>query len=284
MLKAQVENDTSRRQEKAPLVSIVTICLNSVSAIRYAIESVLGQQYPNVEYIVIDGGSSDGTLSIVNEYRDRITMIISERDDGIADAFNKGLRIASGELIGFLNADDVYLQGSLSNFVDRYIRSGRTVDLLYGDAICVQKGHPMYIVQALPLAEANILTPFICHQSILAKRSLFDAVGGFNKKYRYGMDYDWVLRSLKSGAHFEGFKGEPVVNYSTEGFSANNSLKALLEFRQIALANGLGRYRVNSFYTWKVAKALVQQLLYTIGLRRLIFALKARYKSIYRPV
>jgi glycosyltransferase involved in cell wall biosynthesis len=90
-------------------VSIITVCFNSEKTIRDTIESVLSQDYPNIEYIVIDGKSSDRTMSIIQEYGDRIAIAISEPDKGIYDAMNKGIHLASGEIIGMLNSDDIYM-------------------------------------------------------------------------------------------------------------------------------------------------------------------------------
>ena len=102
-----------------PKISIVTACLNSESTIEKTIKSVLGQSYDNIEYIIIDGGSTDGTLDIINKYKDKLSYIVSEKDNGIYDAFNKGLKIFKGELIGFVNSDD-YLLPDAMNILCKY--------------------------------------------------------------------------------------------------------------------------------------------------------------------
>jgi glycosyltransferase involved in cell wall biosynthesis len=96
-------------------VSIITVCFNSAVTIRDTIESVLSQDYKNIEYIIIDGGSVDGTMEIVRTYGDKLSKVISEPDQGIYDAMNKGINLASGEVIGFLNADDVYSHEKVLN-------------------------------------------------------------------------------------------------------------------------------------------------------------------------
>ena len=97
-----------------PKISIVTITFNSESTVEDTIKSVVSQDYPNLEYIIIDGGSKDGTLEIVDRYRDRIAKVVSEPDKGISDAFNKGIRNATGDIIGIINSDDILLPGALS--------------------------------------------------------------------------------------------------------------------------------------------------------------------------
>ena len=94
--------------EEAMKVSIITVCYNSAKTIEHTIKSVAGQDYGNIEYIIIDGGSTDGTLDIIDRYKDKISVLVSEPDEGIYDAMNKGISIASGELIGMINSDDWY--------------------------------------------------------------------------------------------------------------------------------------------------------------------------------
>ena len=102
-----------------PKISIVTVCLNSEKTIERTIQSVLSQSYNNIEYIIIDGGSTYGTLDIVNKYKDKVSYVISEKDNGVYDAFNKGLKVFTGELIGFVNSDD-YLMPSAMNILCEY--------------------------------------------------------------------------------------------------------------------------------------------------------------------
>lgn len=121
-----------------PKITVVTVCFDSKETIRETIESVLGQIYDNLEYIIVDGGSSDGTVEIVKEYSDRIETFISEPDRGIYDAMNKGVQVASGEIISFLNSDDVYVDNSvLSEVSDMFERS--KCSMLCGDVELVNK-------------------------------------------------------------------------------------------------------------------------------------------------
>ena len=117
-----------------PKVSIITVCFNSETTIRDTLESVLSQDYPNIEYIIIDGGSTDKTLVIIKEYKDRIAQIISEKDRGIYDAMNKGIQLATGEIVGMLNSDDMYFNNSsVTTLINKL--QGAGVDSVFSDLV-----------------------------------------------------------------------------------------------------------------------------------------------------
>src|ERR1700743_1931255 len=115
--------------EKWPLVSIITIVYNGEKHIADCIRSVRSQDYPNLQYIIVDGGSTDNTLKIIDEFRDSISDLISEKDQGISDAFNKGIRLAKGEIIGLINTDDWYEEGAIT----KAVKAIADCDVVYGD-------------------------------------------------------------------------------------------------------------------------------------------------------
>ena len=115
---------------KTPKISIITVCYNSEKYLEETIQSVLRQNYQNVEYIIIDGGSTDNTVSIIDKYRQYITYFVSEPDNGISDAFNKGIRVATGDVIGIINSDDLLEEGALERVAQEYAPS---VDWYRGD-------------------------------------------------------------------------------------------------------------------------------------------------------
>src|SRR5690606_12018670 len=119
-----------------PKISIITVVYNNVRDIEYTIRSVISQTYPNIEYIVIDGASTDGTLDVINNYRDRINVVISEKDRGIYDAMNKGLATASGDYVLFLNSgDELFDDNSIQNVVEE----GKGADIIYGETKLVNE-------------------------------------------------------------------------------------------------------------------------------------------------
>src|SRR5690606_11312876 len=121
-----------------PKVSVITVCFNSESTIRDTIESVRGQRYENIEHIIVDGGSSDGTMDVVSEYADSLGGVVSEPDKGLYDAMNKGIRLASGDIVGILNSDDFYeCNDVIGAIVDSFV-DDPNLDIVFGDVVFVQ--------------------------------------------------------------------------------------------------------------------------------------------------
>ena len=138
-----------------PKVSIITVCFNSTKTIRDTIESVISQDYPNIEYIIIDGGSSDETVAIVKEYTDRIAVIVSESDRGIYDAMNKGVALASGDIVGMLNSDDVYMNEHAVSELMKTMQDART-DSVFADLVIVD---PIDLGKILRYYDSSYFTP-----------------------------------------------------------------------------------------------------------------------------
>jgi glycosyltransferase involved in cell wall biosynthesis len=184
--------------EALPLVSIVTPSLEQGRFLEDAIRSVLEQDYPRIEHIVVDGGSTDETLAVL-ERHPNVTWV-SEADDGQADAVNKGFRMASGEIFGWLNADDAYLPGAVSTAVAALLESGAA--LVHGGWRQIdERGATIRDIPPVPYdhdAELNDRNA-VCQPGAFFTRSAFEAVGGLDPSYRYAMDYElW----LKLGARF----------------------------------------------------------------------------------
>ncbi len=182
-----------------PLVSVITVTRNSASTIASAIESVLSQSYRSVEYIVVDGGSNDGTVEVVRSYADRISRLISEQDDGIYFAMNKGLLASSGSKILFINSDDAFAHpDALKSLVDarqQYVGGDPTI--CYSDFI---KHYPSLDRSMLMKADAALERGFaLCHQAMLVDRSAYDLVGPFDTSFRYAADHDWTVRAKRAG-------------------------------------------------------------------------------------
>jgi len=152
-------------------ISVITVCFNCVSSIQKTIDSVLSQDYSEVEYIIIDGGSTDGTIEVINRYRDRISRIVSERDNGIYDAMNKGLSFASGEWVTFMNAGDAFTDSSvLSRVFSRQIPSN--ISFLYSNAW-------LYNKKSRKLHITNISEGVVLHQSSIYRKSLHQRFGPY---------------------------------------------------------------------------------------------------------
>jgi len=179
-----------------PLVSIITVVYNGGKYLDQAIRSVLGQFYKPLEYIIVDGGSTDGTLDIIRKYEDRIDYWICEPDKGISDAMNKGILLSTGDLIAHLHADDYYTDPSvISSVCSEYLRHPDALWLTGGIEIVDGNGK---ILQEIPVRKYSyrklIRGNFILHPATFVTRRAFEKAGHFNEEYRYAMDYDLWIR------------------------------------------------------------------------------------------
>jgi|SRR5579871_1893131 len=179
---------------REPLVSIVTPSLNMAQFLEETIESVLNQDYPRVEYLVMDAGSTDGTLEILRRYDGRLRFV-SERDGGQADAINRGFERTSGEIFAFLNADDTYLPGAVSAAVNAFTEHPEAA-VIYGDAWHIREDgsrispYPVERFDAVNLERRC----FICQPAAFLRRDAVAAAGGFDARLRFALDYDLWIR------------------------------------------------------------------------------------------
>lgn len=186
------------------LISIIIPSYNQGKFIKQTIDSILNQTYKNVEVLVIDGQSSDSTIEVLKTYGNQIFWI-SEKDNGQTDAINKGIKLAKGEVITYLNSDDYYLDGTLENIVNHFIENKNTL-WITGDYIIVdEKGNEIQSLIAkykkilrkfLSLNLLSILNPINQPSTFLTKK-LIDKIGYFNDDLKYTMDYDYWLRAIK---------------------------------------------------------------------------------------
>lgn len=190
-----------REEPKTLKITVVTPSLNQGEYIERTIQSVLQQKYPNLEYWVIDGGSTDNTSNVLKKYGDRISWV-SQKDDGQSDAVNKGIEKSTGEIIGWLNSDDTYNKRTLW-LVNRYFQNHPEVEFLYGDGDYIDssdrviKPYPIkWIKDGRELKKALVEGNFLCQPSVFFRRSVVDKIGFLNTRLHYCMDYDYWLRAL----------------------------------------------------------------------------------------
>ncbi|MCD6576510.1 MAG: glycosyltransferase [Anaerolineaceae bacterium] len=181
--------------KKEPLVTIVTPSYNQAAYLEETIQSVLKQDYKNIQYIIIDGASTDGSIELVKRYEDRIFKWISEADHGQTDAINKGFSIASGEIIGWLNSDDILLPHAVSEAV-RFLIENPSFGLVYGDANYINENGE--IIGVFPAAQTTLKKlrrgyVHIPQQASFFRKDLWDQVGPLDPSFYFAMDYDlWV--------------------------------------------------------------------------------------------
>jgi glycosyltransferase involved in cell wall biosynthesis len=194
--------------DSQPLVSIVTPSYNQASFLRYTLRSVLEQDYPAIEYIVVDGGSDDGSVEIVQEYAAKLAWWTSEKDAGQADAIGKGMARARGEIVAWLNSDDIYLPGTVSRAVAAF-RENPQANLIFGDAITIDgDGRPLNALVFQNWGLIDLLAfRIICQPAVFMRRWVYEKSGGLDRNYHYMLDHFlWIqIARLGSIQHNPGF-------------------------------------------------------------------------------
>ena len=208
-----------------PRISIITVTFNAEKVLERTLESIRRQNYDNIECIVVDGASSDDTLKIVDKYSDIITKSISEKDEGLYFAMNKGLELATGDYLWFLNAGDMINDSEILNYF--FSKETHYRDVYFGQTLIVdEKGNRIGSRRLKP----NIDTDWrdfkwgmlICHQSILVKKSI---APNFDTRYKIAADYAWVLESLKRAKDKCGTR-RYISSFLSGGLSSDNYFKA----------------------------------------------------------
>ncbi len=210
-------------------ISVITVCLNSAVTIRDTIESVLAQDHPDIEHIIVDGVSRDGTMDIVRSYGSRIAKVVSEPDRGMYDSANKGLRLATGDVVGMLNSDDYYATNDVLSTMARTF-SERGVDVVHGDLDFIDPRDTTRVTRRFRSRE---FSPgdfkrgwHPAHPTFYVRREVLLKVGGFDERYRIASDIDLMMRVLEvekaSSAHIPR-----VLIKMREGGLSNGSLRRI---------------------------------------------------------
>jgi glycosyltransferase involved in cell wall biosynthesis len=205
--------------DRRPLVSYITVCFNREKTIRKAIESVLAQSDTDYELIVIDGGSRDQTLAILKSFGTRITKLVSEKDGGIYDAFNRGLSLASGRWINFVNSDDWIAPDTLAKFKAIIAGIPTQPDVICGRTRFLSADGRGYVFDASPELLKKEST--IGHQAAYVRKSVYDELGFFRTDLKFASDYEFFLRCQIAGKNFVTVSIE-LANMSADGASDKN--------------------------------------------------------------
>lgn len=182
-------------------ISIITVVYNNEKTIKDAMQSVLGQSYKNIEYVIIDGKSKDNTVNLINEYKDKLGYFISEKDKGLYDAMNKGILAATGDVIGILNSDDLYQDSDVITAVMQQFNADPKLDVLYGDLVYVKSDDTNKVVRNWKsktyykrfFENANVPP----HPSLFVRRKVYKEAGLFDLEYKLAADYEFMLRAFK---------------------------------------------------------------------------------------
>jgi len=244
-----------------PLISIVTVVFNGVRYLEDTILSVLNQTYDNVEYIIIDGGSTDGTLDIIRKYESAIDYWVSEPDEGIADAFNKGISLCTGDWVGIINADDMYCKNTLelvSKQVSARILCGR-LRLIAEDETFELPARPDVLPRMMS----------VNHPTVFIRKEIYKQFGTFDTSFKIAMDFELMIRLHQQNIHFMVLEDVLAV-MRMGGISDKSFRKSLKEVYRAKIKNGLSRNHSLIIYYGQFTRSLVQDFLERIGLSSMV--------------
>jgi len=250
--------DRLSEPQKSPLISVISVSFNAVGTIEDTLRSVANSTYSNVEHIVIDGGSTDGTLELIKAHEAELAKWISEPDKGIFHAMNKGLDLATGDLVTFLNADDQHPEDAL-DIVARISMKNRA-DIYYGEML---KSRDMNgeekRMRVRPDLSLMPRTMGLFHPATFMSRSVFDKIGRFDERYQFSADYDLLLRAYLAGVHFH-YITEPLAIFRVGGKSGMDH-RSYVEGYRILKAHDTGHQKAMRKL---ILKAWVKEKLYKL--------------------
>ncbi len=242
-----------------PKFSVITVCYNAEATIEDTIQSVISQTYHHVEYIIVDGASKDRTMDIVNRYREHIAIIVSERDKGLYDAMNKGIGLATGDYLCFLNAGDSFHEDDTLQQMVHSIHTPQLPDVLYGETELVD--HEGHFLRMRRLSAPEVLTwksfrqgMLVCHQAFFPRR---DLVMPYDLRYRFSADFDWCIKIMKKSKVLHNTH-LTLIDYLAEGMTTRNH-KASLKERFRIMTRHYGWTSTLAFNLWFVLRLLLKK-------------------------
>ncbi len=266
------------------LVSVVTVCFNSARTIDRTISSVAAQTYRPLEYIIVDGGSTDGTLDRLLSRTQDIDLWISERDAGISDAFNKGIALSAGEYVMLVNSDDWLEPGHIARAVEQLRISG--ADFVFGDLLVHSPdgAHLYTLVGDKDYAKrVHRLMPFVNHPTLVCRRGVYENCGLFDLSYRVAMDYEWLLRAHRKGATGV-YVPQLIGHMSLEGASDRLFDKATAEVRDASIRYGYPAFLAWARFMFAMVKGRTRLAAQRFVPRRLYEGLRRAANPSYRVV
>ena len=234
-------------------VSIITTCYNREKTIAQAIESVLSQDYPDIEYIVVDGGSTDNSFKIVRSYGSQISKAVSERDGGMYEAINKGIKMATGDIVGLLHSDDFLIHNHIiSEIVERFKLT--SADIVYGDGLFVDAHQTDKVIRDWRSGNYRRwkvrLGWLPLHPTVYIKRNAIEQYGLYNEKYQIAADSDFLVRYLYKADLKVGYLGKYVVRMRMGGLSTDSQKRKTMWKEDVKM------YRENGF--WGVPEKILK--------------------------
>ncbi len=239
---------------KNPLISVITVCRNAEKTITKTIESVLGQTYSNLEYLIIDGASTDRTIEIIKQYEPKFKgrlRLITERDAGIYDAMNKGVRLATGKIIGIINSDDWYELDAVERVVESYKETGDGV--YYGILRVMENGKEVMLKST---HYQFLYRDIVGHPAYFVSSKIYQTHGLFNLDYKIASDYELMMRFIQRNVRFVQVNFI-LANFNYGGISSNFDIETFIEYEKIRYMYGY------------ITKRRMQYMIFRLRLRNL---------------
>ncbi len=216
-------------------ISIITATFNAEKTLESAISSVINQTYKHIEYIIVDGGSTDDTLNIIKKYKPFISKFISEPDNGIYDALNKGISLATGDIVGFLHADDLFYNDYIvEGFMNVFMQN--SIDAIYGDLEYVSFEDPLKIIRywkSSPFKKHMLKLGWMPpHPTLYIRKDVYSEIGNFNLDYKIAADYDFVLRLFSNNKYKVKYYPEVITKMRVGGTSNKNLNNVILKSKE----------------------------------------------------
>lgn len=243
-----------------PKFSIITVTYNAAAVVEPTLRSIISQSYDNYEFILVDGGSSDDTVSKVLDSGIKVSHIVSERDKGLYDAMNKGIKLATGDYLCFLNAgDSFHTPDVLEKMVEAIDGEALLPDVLYGETAVVDDKRQFVRMRRLQAPEQLHWTSFkqgmlVCHQAFFARR---DIAPEYNLSYRYSADVDWCIRVMKRAKKMLNVK-ITIIDYLQDGLSIQHHRASLMERFNI-MCKHYGVLSTLMHHLWFILRALIKK-------------------------
>lgn len=243
-------------------ISIITVVYNNAGTIEDTILSVASQSHQGIEHVIVDGGSKDGTLAIIEKHRDKLAMVVSEPDRGIYDAMNKGLRLVTGEVVGFLNADDIYVdEGALEQVGQAF--TDPDVDACYADLVYVD---PTDLNKVVRFWKSREYEPGLfrkgwapAHPTFFARKKIYDEYGGYDISYRLAADFELMLRFLDRAKIKSVYIPKVLVKMRLGGASNKNISNIIRQNLEILMAYRKNKIAISPFFIFTKAFSRLSQ-------------------------
>jgi len=208
-----------------PKITIITVCLNEEEAIEETIASVAAQTYQNTEYVIVDGGSIDGTRQIIEQYNSHIDIVEQQKGKGIYNAMNLGIHLSTGNYLHFLNAGDQFYSTETLSQIAEEIHRADGPDIVYGDYLRITDTGEEIIRNSPEITLDRLKEGMVCHQALFSSIEIFRRNGGFDESLSIVADYDWLVRNVAKGELRTRYVKQPIVKWDGSGISSTSDYR-----------------------------------------------------------